>query len=1197
MTKLCKLAVTIFAGSSLLFLEGAIAIGQEGTSALRGTVTDSSGAVIPHAAVTLTEPAIGTLVRAVVTDKQGDFEIPSLRPGTYRLKVDTQGFSTFVANDIILDAGHVRRLDITLAVAMGAEVVEVKAGAQVIDTEGGTLHAEFDAQEFKDAPLVQSYPNPLAMFQILPGVQGYNWNVMINGFGVDQQHIEFDGNTSDRFGEQNNNINFFEQATVTEMNPGASSARPVSYNLTSKRGENAWHGAVHYQRFDSAFNAFQPPQDAQDNLTKPHYIQHDGQGEVGGPILKNKAFFYFSLFIQRVPAHTIVSATVPTAAMESGDFSALYPQVHIVDPLTGQPFPNNMIPSGRLSAAAQYFQTKFYPSPLPAAFSSSNYFWLHPYTDGGILADYYLGNWPFLRIDYNLSAKNSIFFTGSERKTPYDWSGSTPALFSTQNQDNWNVALTDTHTFTPRIVNHFSVSVAREVWLQGSPTNGQDIRGQDTITAAGLQGLNPAGYNTVGMPSINFGGNGYGGAYPSGLGLGAGGALFNEDDWEFKNDLSWQKGRHLFGFGGTYVRLWNAKDFQTGSAPDYGSFSFDGRYSGFNYADFLLGYPESLERSNPLTNRELTNQTFGVYFTDTYKVTPKLTLDYGLRWDYEGIPRYHDGLVYNYDPVANQIIVPAASLKLINPQFDSLTANPALGTPSVPVVTGNPIPTGDKGNFGPRIAVAYRLPGKLVIRGGYGLYWQRYTRQYNATQEGYNDGPFQSLSENYNAPTWTGPLTSCATPGPCEPPFQWPAPFPGPGSTSLTPGGGVGSQGLTAMPRHWTNGSIHSFNVTVEKEVAKIGFRASYIGSYSENQEYQGWSFNSKPANMTPYSPALLPFPGLSYVGEFLNGGKAHYNALQVEAKRKQGMVTFDASYTLASDISNEGITNDPLHPFLQWGANGGDTRNRVVLTSVWHLPFGKGHRILNDASPLLNQVVNGWTLEHFSYLASGWMYSPSFNSTYDPTPSVQGNVDFANINSYSGYPDAIPGTRGNLSRSQRSYNRWFNTPVYSCPATGATAANPSGACGYGSNGFVGSTNTPEPFVPFVYSETGAYMIPGCTASDPLCLNMEEPVVGRFGNATPNALHGDPLDVHHLSVSKEFRLTEKVHMTYTALISNLFNHPHYYNPDGTITDALPNNTGCVGQLATWACGSSAESGYEYNHAGFRSIAMKLRVEF
>jgi Carboxypeptidase regulatory-like domain len=1158
-----------------IVLSMSVAIAQESLSALRGTVTDPSGAVIPGVAIRLAEPATGTMVRVSSSDKQGNFEIRDLKPGTYTLEAKIQGFKKFVADDIMLDAGHIRRLDVSLSVAQAGETVEVKAGQQLIDTEGGTLTAEFSNKEFLDAPLVQSYPNPFAMFQTLPGVQGYGWNVMINGFGTDQQHIEFDGNTSDRFGEQNNNVNFAAQATVTEMNPGASSARPVSYNLTSKRGSNAWHGAAHYQRFDSAFNAFQPPQNLEGTLTKTHYIQHDFQGEIGGPIWKNKTFFYFSWFGQRVPAHANESATVPTAAMMSGDFSALYPQIQLVDPLTGQPFPlvngkHNVIPANRISSAAQVFQ-KFYPNP-PRSFYAGNYTWQHPYTNGGILADYYKGDWPFLRIDHNVTSKNSLFLTADRRKTPYEWPGYTPALFSTHTGDVWNIALNDTHTFSPTVINHASFSLARQIWVDGLPTNGQNIRGENVIQAAGLQGLNPAGYNTIGMPSISFGGDSFGGATPTNLGLSAGGPTDNFADWEFKDDLSWQKDRHLFGFGGTYVRFWNAKDYNnTGARPDYGQFGFDGRYSGFSFADFLLGYPNYLERSNPLTNRELTNKSFGFYFTDTFKATPKLTLDYGLRWDYEGIPRYHDGLIYNFIPENDglgEIVVPPRSIGLVNPNFAALTANPYLpGTPSTPIVAGNPLPSGDLGNFGPRVAAAYRLPHDMVIRGGYGLYWQRYTKKYNATQEGQSDGPFQSLSENYNAP-------SCpAAPAPCSPPFQWPNPFPATGASFA---GGVGSQGLAAMPKHWTNGSIHSFNLTLEKEVAKTGLRASYIGSLSENQEYQNWSMNSVSARAIPYSTDRLPFPGLSYVGEFLTGGKAHYNALQIEAKRKEGWVTFDASYTYSSDISNFGdgkdgaFSNDPLHPFSMWAPAGGDTRNRVVLTSVWNLPFGRGHRFLSDSPGWLNQIVGGWTVESFSYLASGWLYSPWFWSNVG---------DYSNSNNYGGYPDVIPGVNPNLPASQRTYGRWFNTAVFSC-------ADPSG-CG------LGSTNG----TPYVYSHLGAFEIPGCPNSDPLCLNTQEPVVGRYGNASANTLHGDPLNVHHLSISKSFPVTERVHMTYTALISNLFNHPHYYNPDGTITDyTVSGPPGCVGRLAGFGCGA-AEWGGEYNHAGFRSIAMKLRVEF
>jgi len=189
----------------------------------------------------------------------------------------------------------------------------------------------------------------------------------------------------------------------------------------------------------------------------------------------------------------------------------------------------------------------------------------------------------------------------------------------------------------------------------------------------------------------------------------------------------------------------------------------------------------------------------------------------------------------------------------------------------------------------------------------------------------------------------------------------------------------------------------------------------------------------------------------------------------------------------------------------------------------------------------------------------------------------------------YGGYPDVIPGVNPNLPRSKRSYDRWFNTAQFSCNAT-VTANDPTGTCG------LGSTISGPP-IPYTYSQLGAFMIPGCPLTDPLCLNTQQPVVGRYGNASANSLHGDPLDVHHLSVSKAFPLTERVRMTYTALISNLFNHPHYYNPDGTITDYSVNgNIGCVGVLGGLGCGGS-ETGAEYNHAGFRSIAMKLRVEF
>ncbi len=230
-----------------LMFASTTALPQAGFAVLQGTVTDPSGAVVPEAAIKLTEPSTGVLVRSVMTDKQGEYVIPDLKPGTYRLEVAKQGFATFVATDVVLDSGHRRRLDVPLRTGQVKETVEVRAGEQLIDTENGTITAEFTAKQFENNPLVQWYPNAFGMFQTLPGVQGYGYSIEANGMYFDQVNQEFDGIPSDRYGEQRNNVNFVEEATITTMDAPASTARPVSYNLTSKRGTDAFHGSVHYE--------------------------------------------------------------------------------------------------------------------------------------------------------------------------------------------------------------------------------------------------------------------------------------------------------------------------------------------------------------------------------------------------------------------------------------------------------------------------------------------------------------------------------------------------------------------------------------------------------------------------------------------------------------------------------------------------------------------------------------------------------------------------------------------------------------------------------------------------------------------------------------------------------------------------------------------------------------------------------------
>jgi hypothetical protein len=330
-----------------------------------------------------------------------------------------------------------------------------------------------------------------------------------------------------------------------------------------------------------------------------------------------------------------------------------------------------------------------------------------------------------------------------------------------------------------------------------------------------------------------------------------------------------------------------------------------------------------------------------------------------------------------------------------------------------------------------------------------------------------------------------------------------------------------------------------------------MGFRVSYIGSRSVGLNVVEYGLNAKPANLTAYSDSLLPFPNLSGLAGYRNDGKAHYDSLQLEASKKAGWVTFDAHYTWASSLNNEGNTDDPANPTKVWAFDQSLRRNLFTITSVWTLPFGKGRQHMNNAPRVVDALLGGWGIQTISYFGSGDHMTPYFYG-FDPAND--------NYNAY--IPDVIPGTNGNLPAGQRSQSRWFNAPAYhQDPVTGL----------------------------FVYDHIGAFKIPGCTDTDPLCLNTAYVAPGRFGNAHVNSLIGPGLNVHHLSIAKTFRLTERVGMTFTSMISDLFNHPNFYDPDTYLNNGYAG--GDTSQLIY------ARADYEPEKAGHRQISFKLRVEF
>ena len=1052
-----------------LFFATAVLFAQTEKGTVRGTVTDSTGGVVPDTVITVT--GTGTNIdRKITSDNNGNFEVPDLQPGTYRIKADKVGFRSFIASSVLLDAGQVRRVDIPLQVGSTAETITVEAGAALIQTESGTIGGDLDTRKkYPDTPLVDIYPSPLALLTTTAGIQGNGWNVVMGGISDrNKQTWAMDGVANDTTGDQNDNPNFFEVVQVTTSDGGADNARAAAFNMVSRHGSNALHGGVYYKHENSALNArdfFSP--------SKTPYIFHEFEGEASGRIIKNRTFFFAGWMHQSIPLGSFRLTSVPTDLMRQGNFSQ-FPSTVLKDPSNGLPFPGNIIPQTRFSGVSTAVQNLYIPNPNlggPNALTI-NYGWIFPYN-----SDLYKGDWPFFRIDHKLTEKNNLYVRWMRRLTPYVTPGPEPLLFNTSARDHRQAVISDTHVFTGSVVNSFTFGHQTDFQHAGEAEKGvQPLAGDDVVKAIGLLGVNPTGYHVEGFPQMTISG-------VSTLSMNSG-ALDNISNNSgintFEDTLTWNRGKHVLKFGGDYRHFWSCCG--SISTQVYGNFSFNGTYTGLGYADFLLGIPFNSTRLSPLVNRTNHQNQAGVFISDTFKITPKLTLDYGLRWDYYGAPISNDGLMYNFNPTTGDVLVAPGTLSKIHPLYPVKTIHVTEGK-----VVGDP----DMHNFRPRISVAYRLTDKMVLRGGYG----EFTESYGYFARLLNTGPYQ-LSESY---------TNVLTNG--TPLFTFPNPFPNSLSAATVP-----SQGITGYPLDTRNGAIRQYNVTIEREVHGLGLRASYIGSRGSGFNYN-LNIDKPVASTTAFSAARNPYPQFNNVSVTRTDGQWHYDSLQMEAQRRMGSFTFDASWTWSNNMNNYGITENPYDVTSRWQRDGADRRQYIVVSTTWALPVGKGRRFMSSAPGVVDRVLGGWNLQSISTLASGGYFSPGFSGT---NPS--------NTNSSGGLPDRI--ADGNLSAGQRTDLRWFDASAFAIPQA-----------------------------------------------------------GHFGNSGGNTLVGQGISVHHLSIAKTFPIFEQLRLTMTGQLSNLFNHPHFNNPNTTINN--PNPGMFTSEIAQ----------YNPERQGARQIGLKLRIEW
>jgi hypothetical protein len=968
----------LLAGFSLLVIS---ATAQLALSTLRGTVSDQTGAVIANTQIAITETETN-IQRTVTSNQNGDFEIPDLRPGNYRLVATAPGFKSFVAENILLESNQVRRVNVGMEVGSASTEVSVSAGAAVISTDSAKLQTTISGSKYADVPWVgaEATLDPSLIITTAPMINQTNgvWSSQWAGQSSAQIQEGQDGHTNDNAVNQLNDILDVEEVTIVAVNNTAEFARVGYMNMVTKSGTNQFHGRALYWHQNSAVGARNFFEE-----TKAKTLIHTSSVGISGPIIKNKLFFYASANILKVPSKQFYLQSVPTERMRGGDFSQLLAgskPVVINDPLTGKPFPGNIIPANRISPLALKVNDKYLPAPNRGGADSlsNNFGFTFPFpTDYSLRKDF------TQRVDYQLSANNRLMGRVVENWGLYVLPRNFPQFTWTRVRTNLHMVIEDTHIFSPNIVNTARVGLYKEKYADGDPLYGvTPFKGDAAVAELGLQGVNPSGYSAQGFPRMDI--TGYASLYttPGGVGL-------DDHDWGYADTLTWSRGKHTLKFGGEYKPQ---SRFQ-GNIPEgtYGSFTFNGTLSGYGYSDFLLGLPFQSTRLDPLTNRTIKDSELGIFVTDSFKATSRLTLDLGLRWDRFGSPRYEDGLMYNWDPSTGAVIIPAGAQSAVRPLYPK----------DIQLVTGDVTMDPKLTNFVPRIGAAYRLSDKTVIRGGYGIFNETLGR-YSRIQGG---GPFQ-ISETYlNTITNGVPL------------FSFPNPFPSSLASARTP-----SQNVTGYPLNPDNGKIHQFNVTIEQQFHDIGFRLSYVGSRNLGMNY-AISVNKPQPSLIPFTAARRPFPQIVNATYYRSDAEQKFNAMTFEVQRKAGQVTFDAHWTWSSNYNNAQNLENPYSPRF-WERDPYTPRHRVVMNAVWQIPVGKGQQFMTSAPAVVNAVLGGWQLYWIGYLETGHYFSPTFSGS-DPS----------NTNTSGGRPDRI--CNGNLPSAERDVNRWFDAGCFVPPPPG----------------------------------------------------------------------------------------------------------------------------------------------------------------